>query len=135
MLGAFHKVKVAKHPAGKYIRDSGFEDAFIESKTFQIKVVESVFDETNHIRSFRGLLITSEAMHSFQWEAFWLRHSKNKFKDDLNYQLYQLFINKDRDVANLFNQAVLNIARLIKEFDKFYKALTKFPNFADISMV
>ena len=34
MLGAFHKAKVAKHPAGKYIRDSGFEDALIESKTF-----------------------------------------------------------------------------------------------------
>ena len=93
--------KIAQHSAGTYIRDSGFEDALIETKTFGIKVVQSVFDGIHYARSLRGLLIISEAIHSLQWDAFWLRHSKDKFKDELNYlqQLYQSFINKDIDVA------------------------------------
>ena len=127
MLEAFHMAKIAQHSAGKYIRDSGFEDALIETKTFGIKVVQSVFDGTHYIRSLRGLLIISEAIHSLQWEAFWLRHSKDKFKDELNYlqQLYQSFINKDIDVANLFNEAFLNIATLKEEFDKFLQNVNK----------
>ena len=121
MLGAFHMAKIAQHSAGKYIRDSGFEDVLIEIKTFRIKVVQSVFDGTRYIGSLRGLLIISEAIHLLQWEALWLRHSKDKFKDELNYlqQLYQSFINKDIDIANLFNEAFLNIATLKEEFDKF----------------
>ena len=47
MLGAFHMAKIAQHSAGKYIRDSGFEDALIETKTLGIKVVQSVFDGTH----------------------------------------------------------------------------------------
>ena len=127
VLGAFHMAKIAQHSAGKYIRDVGFEDALIETKTFGIKVVQSVFDGTHYIRSFRGLLIISEAIHSLQWEAFWLRHSKDKFKDELNYlqQLYQSFINKDIDVANLFNEAFLDIATLKEEFDKFFQNVNK----------
>ena len=113
MLGSFHIAKIAQHSAGKYIRDSGFDDALIEMKTFGIKVVQSVFDGTHYIRSLRGLLILSEAIHSLQLEAFWLRHSKDKFKDELNYlqQLYQSFINKDIDVENLFNEAFLTLKR------------------------
>ena len=84
MRGAFHMAKIAQDSARKYIRDSHFEDPAIETKTFGIKVAESVFDRTHDIRSFRGLLIISEAMHSLQWEASWLRHSKYKFKDELN---------------------------------------------------
>ena len=40
-----------------------------------------------------------------------MRYSKDKFKDELNYleQLYQLFISKDIDVPNLFNEAVKSV--------------------------
>ena len=127
MLGAFHMPKIAQHSTGKYVKDSGFGDTLIETKTFGIKVVQSVFDGTHYIRSLRGLLIISEAIHSLQWEAFWLRHSKDKFKDELNYvqQLYQSFINKDIEGANLFNEAFLNIATLKEEFDKFLQNVNK----------
>ena len=74
ILGAFHMAKIAQQSARKYIRGSGFEDVLIEKKTFGIKVVQSVFNRTHYIRSLRGLLIISEAIHSLQWEAFWLRH-------------------------------------------------------------
>ena len=40
-------------------------------------------------------------------------------------QLYQSFINKDIDVANLFNEAFLNIATLKEEFDKFLQNVNK----------
>ena len=62
--------KVAQHSARKYIRDSGFEDALIETKIFGIKILETVFNGTHYIRSLRGLLIISEAIQSLQWEAF-----------------------------------------------------------------
>ena len=38
MLGAFHMAKIAQQSAGKYIRDTGFEVALIEMKTFGIKL-------------------------------------------------------------------------------------------------
>ena len=85
MLGAFHMAKCAQYSGGKYIRGSGFEDVFIERKTFKIKFIKSVFDGTHYIKSLRGLLIVSEAKHSLQWEAFLLEHSKQKYKDELNY--------------------------------------------------
>ena len=44
--------KVAQHSAGKYIGDSGFEDAMVETKIFGIKILESVFNGA-HIRSLR----------------------------------------------------------------------------------
>ena len=121
MLGASHIVTFAQHSTvqyiAQYIRESDFEDALTDTKTFGIKVVESLLDG---IHCMRGLLIISEAIHSLQWEAFWLRHSKDKFKAELNYleQLYQSFINKDKDVANLFTEAIFNIATLKEEFDK-----------------
>ena len=40
-------------------------------------------------------------------------------------QLYQSFINKDIDVANLFNEAFLNIVTLKEEFDKFLENVNK----------
>ena len=127
MLGAFHMTKVAQHSAGKYIRDSGFEDALIETKIFGIKILESVFNGTHYIRSLRGLLIISEAIQSLQWEAFWLIHSKEEFKDELEYSehLFKLFRNKDRDIANVTNEAVINIVTLKEEFDKFSKIVNK----------
>ena len=106
--------------AGKYIRDSGFEDALIETKTFAVQVVESVFDGIHYIRSLRGLLIFCKAIHSLQWKAFWLRYPKVKFKEDLNEKLYQSLILEDIDVANLLNEAVLNIATLKEVFHEIF---------------
>ena len=65
MLRAFPLAKIAQHYAEKYIKDNGCQDALIEAKIFQIKVVESVFDGTSSIRSLKILLIISEVIHSF----------------------------------------------------------------------
>lgn len=73
MLGLFHIGKMSQQSVARYTKDSSFEDALAETKTFEIKVVESVFYGTQYVRSFRGLLILSVAIQSHQWETFWLR--------------------------------------------------------------
>lgn len=79
-----------------------------------------MFDGIHYIRSLRDLLIFYKATHSLQWKAFWLRYPKVKFKDDFNEKLYQSLIIEDIDVANLLNEAVLNIATLKEEFHEIF---------------
>ena len=44
MMGGFHLAKVTMHCVGKYLRGSGMEDAFVETETFGLKVVQSVME-------------------------------------------------------------------------------------------
>ena len=39
-MGAFHMAKCLQHYIGKYVRGSGIEDAFIETKMLGLKIVE-----------------------------------------------------------------------------------------------
>ena len=58
---------------------------------------------------------------------FWLIHSKEEFKDELEYleHFFKLYKNKDRDIANVTNEAVINIVTFKEEFDKFSKIVNK----------
>lgn len=67
MLGAFHMAKTPKHSARKYIRDRGFWWCTYRKQNIWN---QSVFDGTHYIRPLWGLLITSEAINSFQWQVF-----------------------------------------------------------------
>ena len=55
MLGTFHMTKSALKCAGKHIRGSGAEDAFIETQIFGPKTLESVLNDGHYYRSFCGL--------------------------------------------------------------------------------
>ena len=62
----------------------------------------------------KGLLIISEAIQSLQWEALWLKHSKEEFKDELEYleHFFPLFKNKDINIQNVTNEAVIKYSNL-----------------------
>ena len=70
MMGGFHMAKAAVHCVGKYLRRSEMEDAFVETKTFGLKVAQSVIKGSHYVRAFRGLLIAAEAVESMKWDAF-----------------------------------------------------------------
>ena len=78
MLGVFHTAIISQESVARYTKDSSFEDALTETKTFGIKVVQSVFNGTYYARSFWDLLILSVAIQSFQWDTFWLRKASSR---------------------------------------------------------
>ena len=84
MLGTFHMTKSALKCAGKYIRGSGAEDAFIETQIFGPKTLESVLNGGHYYRSFCGLSMLDEANAKLKMEAFWEKHCRENFQAALN---------------------------------------------------
>ena len=65
MIGTFHMAKGAYRCAGKYLRDCGIEDGFIETEVFGPKIVEAVLGGTYYYRSLKGLSIVEDALLRF----------------------------------------------------------------------
>ena len=84
MLGTFHMTKSALKCAGKYIRWSGAEDAFIETQIFGPKTLESVLNGGHYYCSFCGLSMLDEAIAKLKMEAFWEKHCRENFQAALN---------------------------------------------------
>ena len=56
MLDGFHTAKYLQHIIGKYIRGSGLEESFRQTRVFGVKIVDSVLDGTHYVRSSRDYL-------------------------------------------------------------------------------
>ena len=80
MLGTFHLAKAVEHCIGKMMKGSGFQDTFVETKTFGLKTVESVMAGTHYVRALRGLIIISEVIDIMRWEAFWLSRNREDYE-------------------------------------------------------
>jgi len=75
--------KSALRCAGKYVRGSGVEDAFIETQIFGPKTLESVLAGGHYYRSFCGLMMLNEAIDRLKLEGFWSKHSSEQFQGAL----------------------------------------------------
>ena len=62
------------------MKGSGFQDTFVETKTFGLKTVESVMAGTHYVRALRGLIIISEVIDIMRWEAFWLSRNREDYE-------------------------------------------------------
>ena len=49
MLDGFHTAKCLQHIIGKYIRGSGLEEPFRQTRVFGVKIVDSVLDGTHYV--------------------------------------------------------------------------------------
>ena len=54
----------------KFIKINCLFDTLIETVTFGIETAEEVAGSTHYVRSFRGMLILSEALLKLKWNAF-----------------------------------------------------------------
>ena len=70
--------RAALRCAGKYLRGSGAEEAFIESRIFGPKILESVLSGGHYYRSFNGLVILGDAITRLKIEAFWAKYTPGK---------------------------------------------------------
>ena len=61
--------------AGRYLSDSGVEDALIECEVFGKKTLSAVFSGSHYVRSFQGMLIVSQILETLAQQAFWQYHS------------------------------------------------------------
>ena len=107
MLGHFHMAKAALRCAGQFLRGSGAEDSFIESRIFGQKTLESVLTGRHYYRSFCGLVMMGEAIEALKLEAFWSENSDEKFEDGLEKIsiLKEALVAKDsKACSNLMNE-------------------------------
>ena len=79
MLKGFHIAKCVHRCIGKYTKDTGLEDALVETGVFGPKVIESFIAETDYVRSMRGIQILSTAIQMVKWKAFWTMHDRTEF--------------------------------------------------------
>ena len=59
MLGGFHTAKCVQRCIGKYIKETGLEDALVETGVFRVKVMESTLAAPNYVRPLVGIQILS----------------------------------------------------------------------------
>lgn len=75
MLGNFHLLKVLLACVGKYLRDSGVEDLFVETKAYGVCTINQVMNGTSYARSMKGFQMLGEALRRIQLEAFFLENA------------------------------------------------------------
>ena len=69
---------------GKYVKDTGLEDALVETGIFSPKVIESFIVGKDYVRSVRGIQILSTAIQMAKWKAFWAIHGRTEFTQVTN---------------------------------------------------
>ena len=67
ILGGFYTTKCFQLCIGKYIQGSGLEDSLKQTRVFEVKVVDSVLNRTNYVRSLKVILILSNAIEMLKW--------------------------------------------------------------------
>ena len=77
MMGMFHFTKVILRCAGRYLRGSGIEDAFIENDIFGKLTLNAVMEGRHYARSITGMIMVSDLISSLMWEAFWDKKEQN----------------------------------------------------------
>ena len=62
MLRGFHVAKYVHRCIRKYIKDTGLEDALVETGIFCPKVIKSFIAGTDYVQSMRSIQILSTAI-------------------------------------------------------------------------
>ena len=82
-LGTFHMTKIFIGCIGKYLRNSGAENIWIENSVFGPNVVQSVLGGTHYVRAFKGMVLLCETMERLQWMSFFKGKKPDTYKEEL----------------------------------------------------
>ena len=107
---------------GKYIKDTGLEDALVETGVFGPKVIESFITGTGYVRSMRGIQILSTAIQMVRWKAFWTMHDRTEFTQVIDNLLNLSEALKEKNqqkCQQIFNDSKENIQSLTEQYNKF----------------
>ncbi|KAJ8671942.1 hypothetical protein QAD02_003201 [Eretmocerus hayati] len=84
MLGGFHMSKVGFSCIGKYLKDSGIENAFIENHIFGVHITDQALSGSHYSRSVTAYQILREALARLQLKAFFTQEKLQKYEDELS---------------------------------------------------
>lgn len=82
-LEVFIELKVALACGGKYLKNSGVENVFIETELFGHYVVEQLFDAINYARTLAAFNYWAEALRRLQFKAFFTQGRMEKYENQL----------------------------------------------------
>ena len=83
-LGGFHTAMVFFAVIGKRFRDSGLDDALIDSSVFARNTVDQIFKGKHYNRGVRAHKIALEALYRLRWLALcdWYRENTTTIVDE-----------------------------------------------------
>ena len=124
MMGNFHMTRGALRCAGKYLRGSGIEDAFIECRIFGPKTLETVLNGSHYYRSFSGLIIVADAVTRMKMEAFWNENPSNIYEETVSKleKFQQALCNNYRSASKFMLDEVStnkDVLKLLEDIDNF----------------
>ena len=97
------------------------EDAFVETETFGLKVVQSVMEGSYYVRAFRGLFSAAEAVKSMKWDAFCNVHNYKEYTIDQStlHELSSSLMEKDPFTAKAYLNSCRKNEKLMHDFHSF----------------
>ncbi|OXU18367.1 hypothetical protein TSAR_009883 [Trichomalopsis sarcophagae] len=97
-LGNFHIIKVLQTCIGKYLKNSGIENIFIETALFGINTVEQLMSGTNYARCVKGLTYLIESLRRLQLQEFFNEKGLEKY-EQVRLTIY--ILNESFEIENI----------------------------------
>ena len=105
--------------AGKFLKGSGLEDAFVESGVFGPSTMETVMAGKHYYRSLAGFLMLDDLITYLQWSAFWRVHQRENYPFLPQLQNLAEKLTKNRGETREFFAAIKNMQPLYNDFIRF----------------
>jgi hypothetical protein len=122
-LGTFHMAKVALGCIGKYMRNSGAEEIFVENGIFGVNVVESVMTGKHYNRSMKGIQLMNEALTRLKMKEYMAVKGSINHLDTMHslHKLKQCLAESKADECEaLLNTFITNGgSRMLSEYQRF----------------
>lgn len=83
VLGNFHLIKVVLSCIGKYLKNSGVDNIFIETGLFGVNVTDQILAGTNYARSVKAYSYLCEALQRMQLDEFLTEERLAKYEDQI----------------------------------------------------
>ena len=110
ILGGFHTIKVIQGCIGKYLKQSGAEEIFNQTRLFGANTVEQVLSGSDYNRSMKGLSYIYEALTRLQLKSFFVPEKMDKYFNEIN----SLILLKDSIVSGNTMEAKLELNTFIE---------------------
>lgn len=121
-IGQFHLIKILQACIGKYLKNSGIENIFVEAGLFGVSVIDQIFSGNHYARCIKAFTYLFETLRRLQIKEFLSRERQEKYESAIIsiILLQGNFSEKNVDDCKLtFEQLKSSIEPFLKDFNDF----------------
>ena len=123
-LGNFHITKVLQACIGKYLKNSGIENIFIEIGLFGLNAIDQVLNGTHYARCVKGFTCLLEALRRLQIREFLNANGLENYEADL---VSSILLNESFQIEN-FNERRYLVTQCRNSYNKLILDFINFVN-------